>query len=314
MSVNMNMKMKTEIGLIRSFNRFYTNILGLVDQHLLKSEFSLSEVRILHEIEKREYCTSKALADMLSMDTGYLSRIIKKFEGLGFINKERSSDDGRAYNLYITNAGRERMTELNNASSGQIATILSPLPEIDRTHLVGNMTTVETLLTNGNNITLENIEIRTETCPGDVGFITFMHGWIYQEEYGYSTAFEGYVAESFYQFLLNFNAEKDRLWCAEHNGNIVGCIGIVGHGERAQLRWFLTDPHYRNIGLGKKLLNEAISFARKAQYSAIFLDTTEDLDKAISLYQKIGFVKISQKPNDNWRKGLVETRMEMILQ
>lgn len=309
----MNMKMKTEVALIRRFNRFYTNILGLVDQHILKSEFSLSEVRVLHEIEKTENCTSKLLSDTLFMDMGYLSRIIKKFEKCGYLRKEQSSSDGRAYNLYITEEGRERMTGLNNASSRQIAQLLKPLPEIDRTTLVSSMTGIETLLTEGRSVDPENITIRTEIHSGDIGYITYLHGRLYQEEYGYSTVFEQHVADSFVQFMTGYDPAKDRLWCAEYHGNLVGCIGIASHGERAQLRWFLVDPHYRGFGLGKKLLDEAIRFAREAGYRTIYLDTTNDLDTAISMYQKAGFQKCGEKQNDAWRRGLLELEYEMEL-
>ncbi len=309
----MNMKLKTEVSLIRGFNRFYTNILGLIDQHILKSEFSLSEVRVLHEIEKTENCTSKILSDTLFMDMGYLSRIIKKFEKCGFLRKEQSASDGRAYNLYITDTGRERMTELNDASSKQIAQMLKPLPEIDRSFLVRHMTAIETLLTEGRSVRPEDITVRTEIHPGDIGYITYLHGCLYQEEYGYSTAFERYVADSFVEFLNQYRADRDRLWCVEHHGSIVGCIGIVDRGERAQLRWFLTDPHYRGLGLGKRLLREAIQFAKEAGYQIIFLDTTNDLDTAISLYQKAGFTKCGEKPNDTWREGLLELEFEMKL-
>lgn len=309
----MDMKTKTEIGVIRNFNRFYTNILGLIDQHILKSEFSLSEVRVLHEIEKTENCTSKMLSETLMMDEGYLSRIIKKFEKRGFLRREQSKEDKRAYNLYITDTGRKRMNELNNASSSQIADLIRPLTERERTLLASKMTWIETILSDGKTIRLDDISIRSDIHPGDMGYITYMHGWIYHEEYGYSPAFESYVAESFYQFAKNYRAEKEHLWCAEHNGNIVGCIGIAEHGSRAQLRWFLLDPHYRGIGLGKMLLNEALAFAKNAGYESIYLDTTSDLDTAISMYQKAGFVKTKEKPNDSWRKGLMELEFEMQL-
>lgn len=309
----MNKNLKNSIGIIRSFNRYYTNVLGLLDQHILESDLSLSEVRVLHEIEKTKNCTSKMLADILCMDAGYLSRILKKFYKMGLLTKEKSSTDGRAQFLYLTLDGKEKMCDLNNSSDEQIAQIIKPLAERDRKFLVQNMMSVENILTNGANIKFEDITIRTDIRPGDIGYITYMHGWIYQEEYGYSTAFEGYVAESFHKFLINFNPGNDRIWCAEHNGNIIGCIGIVGFGESAQLRWFLIAPHYRSIGLGKKLLQEAIDFVKEKNYKRIYLDTTNDLEKAINMYKKIGFVKKLEKPNNSWRDGLIELEFEMKL-
>lgn len=309
----MNKNLKHSISIIRSFNRYYTNVLGLLDQHILESDLSLSEVRVLHEIEKTEQCTSKMLVDILCMDAGYLSRILKKFYKMGLLTKEKSSIDGRAQYLYLTSGGKEKMYDLNNSSDEQIAQIIKPLAESDRNFLVQNMTSVETILTNGANIKLEDITIRTDIRPGDIGYITYMHGWIYQEEYGYSTDFEGYVAESFHKFLTNYNPEKDCLWYAEHNGNIIGCIGIVGREESAQLRWFLIAPHYRGIGLGKKLLKESLDFVKEKNYKRIYLDTTSDLEKAINMYKKIGFVKKLEKPNNSWREDLTELEFEMKL-
>ena len=113
--------------------------------------------------------------------------------------------------------------------------------------------------------------------------------------------------------MTNYNPENDRLWCAEHNGNIIGCIGIVSCEERAKLRWFLIAPHYRSIGLGKKLLQEALDFVKAKNYKSVYLDTTNDLDKAISMYKRIGFVKKLEKANNSWREGLTELEFEMKL-
>lgn len=229
------------------------------------------------------------------------------------LTKEKSSEDGRAQYLFLTTEGKARLDELNNSSDEQIAEIINKSPETDKNSLVKNMTSIETILTHGENIKLEDITIRTDIHPGDAGYITYMHGWIYREEYDYSADFEAYVAQSFYKFLIDYNKDKDCLWCAEHNGNIVGCIGIAGSNERAQLRWFLLDPHYRGIGLGKMLLQKALDFAREKKYKSIYLDTTNDLEKAVSMYKKAGFVKTLEKDNNSWREGLTELEFEMNL-
>ena len=162
-------------------------------------------------------------------------------------------------------------------------------------------------------IPLEAVTIRTELRPGDAGYITYLHASIYTAEYGFRPVFEAYVLESFCPFIKNYDPKRDRLWCAEHNGNIVGSIAIVGHGDRAQIRWFLIDPRYRNIGLGKTLLTKAMAFAREKQYSEIFLYTTTGLDRALSMYEKAGFQLVSEKPNDIWRDGLKELEFAMKL-
>lgn len=306
-------KTQNQVSIIRKFNRYYTNVLGLLDQHILESDFSLSEVRVLHEIDKTDNCTSKMLSDILCMNAGYLSRILKHFEKIGYLRKSPSPEDGRAAYLYLTDEGRAKMKTLNRCSDLQIEKMMKPLSDIQKEELVKNVTSIETILTDGKEIKIDDISIRTEVQAGDAGYITYMHGWIYKEEYNYTTAFEGYVAESFFEFLLKYNPLKDRLWCAEHNGKIIGCIAIVGHEDKAQLRWFLINPLYRKMGLGKKLLNYALAFAKERGYKSIYLDTTSDLEKAISLYKKAGFMQVNEKPNNAWREGLMELEFSMDL-
>lgn len=310
----MQNNLKRKVDIVRSFNRYYTNVLGLLDKHILESDFSLSEVRILHEIEKTEDCTSKKLAEILCMDSGYLSRILKQFQKYGLIGKRQSCEDGRSQFLYLTQSGKEKMDELNARSDEQICNLIQALSEANKSRLVQDMTSIENVLTAGKNIKSEDITIRYNIKPGDAGYIIYMHGWIYKQEYNYTTAFEGYVAQSFYDFLIRYNADRDRLWVAEHNGEIIGCIGIVGHGDRAQLRWFLLHPNYRCIGLGKRLLNEAIEFCRGKGYKAAYLDTTDDLDKAIGMYTKVGFVKVAEKENHIWTDNLMELEFELNLE
>ncbi|MEE0775696.1 MAG: MarR family winged helix-turn-helix transcriptional regulator [Bacillota bacterium] len=204
-------KTQNQVSIIRKFNRYYTNILGLLDHHILESDLSLSEVRVLHEINKTEKCTSKMLADILCMNAGYLSRILKRFGNMGLLKKEQSPDDGRALYLHLTDKGKKTMSLLNNRSDEQIEKMIKPLSDIYKEELVKNMTSIETILTDGEEIRNDDISIRTEIKAGDVGYITSMHGWIYKEEYNYTTVFEGYVAKSFCEFLLNYNPLKDRL-------------------------------------------------------------------------------------------------------
>ncbi|MDD4843641.1 MAG: helix-turn-helix domain-containing GNAT family N-acetyltransferase [Anaerotignum sp.] len=309
----MQTKIKKDIGIIRSFNRLYTNVLGLLDQHILKSDFSLSEVRVLHEIDKTESCTMKKLSAILCIDTGYLSRILKQFKNYGFVDTRQSPEDGRSKLLYLTECGREKIAELNDRSDEQISSLIEPLSMSNQAKLVQNMTNIETILTNGKNIRIEDITIRNNLKPGDIGYIIYMHGWIYGNEYNYSSVFESYVAMSFYEYLQDYNSNPSRLWIAEHNHEIIGCIGVVGHDDRAQLRWFLLHPNYRGIGLGKRLLNEAMTFCRENSFRRAYLLTSNDLELAISMYQKVGFVKVAAKENNSWRSDLTELVFEIEL-
>lgn len=206
--------LEKQINIIRKFNRYYTNILGLLDQHLLKSTLSLAEVRLLYEVEHNPGCTSKMIANTLCIDAGYLSRLLKGLEQAGYLTKTPSAADARAYSLMLTDSGRAKIKELDADSSKQIAGLIKPLTDSQKAELVKNMTSVAAVLTEGRQITPDDIELRTEIKSGDAGYITYLHGQLYKEEYGYSTTFEAYVAQSFYDFLLHYNQQKDRLWCA----------------------------------------------------------------------------------------------------
>ena len=304
---------KDDINIIREFNRFYTNVLGLLNRQILDSNLSLSEARILHEIEAIPNCTSKLLIDKLYIDSGYMSRIINQFQKQGFVKKQKSKEDGRSHFLILTEIGKQKLAEMNAHSDEQIYNMIQPLSKYAQHKLAQNMSVIERILTNGKNINPEEISIRHKIKPGDTGYIIYMHGWIYKQEYNYSTAFESYVAQSFYEFLQNYNPEYDRLWIAEHNEEIIGCIGIVNHNERAQLRWFLLHSDYRGIGLGKRLLNTALDYCRQKGYKSVYLDTTDDLETAISMYEKAGFVKVAEKENHCWREDLTELEFEMKL-
>ena len=299
------------ISWMRDFNRYYTNVLGLLNQHILGSGYSLSEARVLHEIGRTQPCTAAALAGALHIDAGYLSRMLKRFESAALLSRERSEADGRSYSLRLTREGEAALDALNKGSEEQLAGLIKPMTERRCMELLRGMQSIQAAL--GREIDAGEVAIRTELRPGDAGHITAMHGRIYSEEYGYGVAFEGYVAQSFFEFLRDYDPERDRLWCAEHAGRTIGCIGVKGRGERAQLRWFLLEPEYRGMGLGRRLLQSALDFARERGYESAYLDTTDDLHDALRLYRRAGFETASAKPNNTWRENVMEIEMTMKL-
>ncbi|MBR0599389.1 bifunctional helix-turn-helix transcriptional regulator/GNAT family N-acetyltransferase [Sinanaerobacter chloroacetimidivorans] len=310
----MDSSYKPYIRAIRKFNRFYTNILGLLDQHMLDSEFSLSEVRVLYEIGHMENCTAKKLIEELRIDSGYLSRMLKRFEKQNLTYRRQSGEDGRLYYLYLTGEGKETLSKLDEGSDKQIYQMIDRLPEQNQRKLVEGMEAVKSALTDNPSDSDEDpIHIRYHLRPGDIGYLIYLHGWIYAEECGYNHVFEGYVCKTFYEFLENYNPEKDRIWIAEANNRIIGAIAIVGHSEmRAQLRWFILHPEYRGINLGGKLLQEALNYSKDKGYREIFLETTEDQKTAIHMYRKAGFRKIGEHENRTWGVHHVEQTYELI--
>ncbi len=299
---------------IRKFNRYYTNILGLLEQHMLHSKYSLSEARVMYEIGNMEECTSKKLIHELSIDSGYLSRIIKRFEKQGLTYREQSAEDGRLYYLFLTNRGKETLSKLNELSDKHISDMIAELQEEDQERLAEGMQAIESALSGKTAFEKEKISLRNELRPGDVGRLICLHGWIYAEECGYNHMFEGYVCKTFYDFFQSYDPGKDRFWLAEANGNIIGAIAIAGHSEiRAQLRWFILHPAFRGMGLGNRLLKEAIQYCREKGYKNVFLETTQDQKTAVNMYTKAGFRKVKEFENHAWGKSLIEQNYELDL-
>jgi DNA-binding MarR family transcriptional regulator/ribosomal protein S18 acetylase RimI-like enzyme len=281
---------------MRTFNRFYTNLLGLLDRRLLNTEFSITEARVLYELGESP-CSARALIQKLKIDSGYLSRILKQFEKKGLVGRIQSKEDGRVYSVFLTVSGKETLSRLNALSDSQAEKLLRNLPQARQEELASAMDFVQCALSGEQG----EIRIRHELRPGDAGELIRMHGWIYASECGYNHVFEAYVCKTLYDFLKEYDPAKDRIWFAEADGKTVGAIAIAGHPEHtAQLRWFILHPDFRGRGLGKQLLNKALGFSRDAGYQSVFLETTDDQKTAVSMYRKAGFRLIKETEDAAW--------------
>jgi DNA-binding MarR family transcriptional regulator/predicted GNAT family N-acyltransferase len=262
------------------------------------SDFSLAEIRVLYEIGTTASCVSKKLVRELRIDSGYLSRILKRLEKQGIVSRKQSAGDLRVYELHLTQAGREILKKLNELSDRQIGLLLEKLTERGRRQLAECMETIRALLTEQAE---DRVAIRCDLRPGDVGYLIYLHGRLYAKECGYNHLFEGYVCKTFYELYQSYDPQKDRFWLAEAGGNIIGSIAVVGHsGTRAQLRYFLVSPEYRGTGLGTKLFSEALDYAKRQGYQSLFLETTDDQKTAIRMYKKAGFRLTQETGNHAW--------------
>jgi peptidyl-dipeptidase Dcp len=164
-----------------------------------------------------------------------------------------------------------------------------------------------------NKIPLNEISIRTELRPGDLGYVTHMHGRLYHKEYDYGLQFESYVAKGLCEFYEKYNPERNRVWVCEHNDLMIGFLLLMDRGIAAQLRYFLIEPKYRGVGLGSKLMNLYMDFLRECAYRESYLWTTHELDRAAFLYKRLGFKLTEEKESTAFGKPLREQRYDLML-
>ncbi|ANI88562.1 GCN5 family acetyltransferase [Arachidicoccus ginsenosidimutans] len=308
--------MREKIKQIRLFNRFYTAHLGILNHHILESEYSLSEVRVLYEIGERCSITAQELGDLLKLDKGYLSRIVKLFIKNKIIIKSSSKEDRRVHNIKLTATGEKLLKSLQDKSDKQVNNFIGKLSFEESEMLVGSMKTIKSMLSDNydNKLLAQNVVYRDILMPGDIGYLIYLHGKLYAQESGYSQEFEGYVVKTFYDFLEHYSSDKDKVWLAVYNGQIVGCIAILGKSIKlAQLRWFLVHPVFRGTGIGSKLLDTALSYCKTRKYKSVYLLTTDVQQRAISMYKKAGFVPVESIEVHQWGKVLHEEKYELKL-
>jgi DNA-binding MarR family transcriptional regulator/N-acetylglutamate synthase-like GNAT family acetyltransferase len=308
--------MKSQVKQIRYFNRFYTSHLGILNNHFLESDYSLSEVRVLYEIGEHPTITAQELCELLSIDKGYLSRILKLFKKGGIIISALSKKDARVYEIGLTAKGSKLLASLQQKSDQQIEKFISKLNPDESGMLVNSMRTIETLLAAGynNQFLAKQVSYREGLKPGDIGYLIYLHGVLYAKESGYSQEFERYVVKTFYDFLEHYTPEKDKIWLATYNGQIVGCISILNRPDQeAQLRWFLVQPVFRGTGIGKHLLETALSYCVQQSYKKVYLFTTDIQQRAIGMYRKAGFQSVTSVTVNQWGKVLQEERYDLEL-
>jgi DNA-binding MarR family transcriptional regulator/GNAT superfamily N-acetyltransferase len=301
-----------QIAAVRAFNRFYTRKLGVLDQQLLKSPFSLSEARVLYELAHHDDLAAKEIGTELGLDPGYLSRIIQHFDEDGLITRKPLPSDRRQYRLSLTAKGRQAFAKLDRSSHDDVADMLATLPGGDGQRLVGAMAAIERLL--GASRGSPAPAILREPRPGDMGWVVQSHGALYASEYGFDSSFEGLVAEIAAKFLASFDASRERCWIADIDGAQVGSVFLVRHSDDiAKLRLLLVDPAGRGQGLGQRLVRECIAFAQACGYRKITLWTQSILVAARKIYQDAGFVLVATEPHRSFGQSLIGETWEMEL-
>ncbi|HEX9606018.1 MAG TPA: helix-turn-helix domain-containing GNAT family N-acetyltransferase [Gemmatimonadaceae bacterium] len=298
---------------VRAFNRFYTRQIGVLQRGVLQSPYSLTEVRVLYELANGMDLTATELERLLDLDPGYLSRILRVFERRGMLLRERSRKDGRQRLLRLTARGRKVFSELDVRQSREVGKMLEPISEDGHETLIASMQAIQGVLI-GKSGGKGKVSVRTHS-PGDMGWVMFRHGVLYDREYGWDERFEALVGEIVVNFLKNFDEERERCWIAEIDGKRVGSIFLVKESTTvAKLRLLLVEPSARGHGVGKLLVRECIDFAQKAGYRKLTLWTNSVLDAARHLYEVAGFRLVKEEKHTSFGHELTGQYWELELQ
>jgi len=300
------------IAAVRAFNRFYTRKLGVLDQHLHQSAFSLSEARVLYELAHRDDLAAKEIGIELGLDPGYLSRIVQGFEEKGLITRKPLPADRRQYRLSLTAKGRQVFAKLNQNSHDEVAAMLAALSTDERGRLTGAMAAIEDLLEPRRH-ERSSFLLRSHRV-GDIGWVISRQAIAYAEEYGWDISYEALVAEICAQFIKSYDASREHCWIAEMGGEPVGSIFLVkGTDDVAKLRLLLVEKKARGLGVGRALVEQCVRSAREKGYKKMTLWTQSILLAARGIYHRAGFRLVAEEKHHSFGVDLVGETWELEL-
>jgi DNA-binding MarR family transcriptional regulator/N-acetylglutamate synthase-like GNAT family acetyltransferase len=278
---------ETVVAAVRGFNRFYTNVIGLLRGKYLDTPYSLTEARLLFELTQRDASEVTDLRRTVDIDAGYLSRILARFEADGLISRERSAADGRRQVIRLTGTGRAAVARLDARSAEQTSSMLADVRDEDRRRLLEAMRMITEILTEPPH---PRGYLLREPRAGDMGWVVQRNAAVYAEEFGWDASYEALVARIVADYLDNRDPEAEAAWIAEVDGTRAGCVFCVRENDTtARLRLLLVEPWARGLGIGSRLVDEVLRFARRAGYSQITLWTNDVLADARRVYQRAGF-------------------------
>jgi DNA-binding MarR family transcriptional regulator/ribosomal protein S18 acetylase RimI-like enzyme len=308
------------IAAVRRFNRFYTRQIGVLRKTFLDSPYSLGEARVLYEIASNDLPTASEVARKLDLDAGYLSRLLRGFEKRGLIRKQRSNKDARQSHLRLSARGQQSFVPLDARSQRSTAAMLARLAADDQARLIAAMATIEDLLGGelagepANGSAAQRSYILRQPRPGDFGWIVKRHAELYGKEYGWVEPFEGLCAQIVADFVNKFDAKRERCWIAERQCENVGTVMLVNDGDGiARLRLLLVEPSARGLGIGARLVDEAVRFARDCGYRKITLWTHSVLAAARHVYRSAGFKLMRSEPHQSWGQPVVSEHYDLEL-
>lgn len=306
-----------QIASVRRFNRFYTREVGVLRKNFLDTPWSLAEMRVLFEIANGADLTASDVGRALDLDAAYLSRMLQKFEKDGLVSRTRSKADARVSFLGLSAKGRRQFAAANARQVAQTTGMLSRLSPAERQRLVQAMHEIEALLSQPSGS--ERVVVLRDPEPGDLGWIVERHGALYGEEYGWRGPFEGMCAGIVADFVKNFDPRLEKCWIAHVDGVRAGCVMLVRDDPKAKradvarVRLLLLEPFARGMGLGRRLAEACVDFARTRGYRRLTLWTHKELTAARAIYAKLGFVKTGEESHDDWEGKATSEFWDLVL-
>jgi DNA-binding MarR family transcriptional regulator/GNAT superfamily N-acetyltransferase len=303
------------IAEIRAFNRFYTRQLGLLNEHIARSGFSLAEGRVLYEIGQRGYATGRELAAALKVDPAYVSRILLKLLGDGLAASSPRIGDKRSTTIALTKEGDAAVEGLDELNSQAVAALIAAVNDDELPALVAAMKTIQMILGDEPPPPPAPIILRGPQV-GDLGWLTQRNGVIYNQQFGWNGDFEALVAGIYREFHELPPDPPKNLWVAERNGRILGSIFVIPFErstEVAQLRMLYVEPEARGLGIGTLLVKQVVEFSRRSGYRRVRLWTQANLLSARKIYAAQGFKTVGSEPRHSFGKDLVSEFWELEL-
>ena len=292
------------VATVRAFNRFYTNLIGLLRGKYLDTPYSLTEARVLFELAQRDASEVTDLRRTVDIDAGYLSRILARFSSDGLITRQRSAADGRRQVITLTGDGRSVVAGLDARSAAQTRDMLATVHDDDRHRLLNAMHVITDVLAEA---PPPRGYVMRAPQAGDMGWVVQRHGAMYAEEFGWDETFEALVARLVADYVDHRDPDREAAWIAEVDGTPAGCVFCMRKDDRtAQLRMLLVEPWARGLGIGSRLVEEVLRFGRRAGYSDITLWTNDVLVGARRIYQRAGFTLDNEARHHSFGKDLVE--------
>jgi DNA-binding MarR family transcriptional regulator/N-acetylglutamate synthase-like GNAT family acetyltransferase len=304
-------ELEENVRVVRRFSRLYTRVLGLLRGGLLDTPYTLTEARIIFELAQSGHSDLRTLREVLDLDAGYLSRVLGRLEEQRLLRRQRSDADARRQVIELTRKGRREFDLLDTRSADQVRDLLSRLGADGQTRLVTAMREIEAVL---DPRTPPKTVVLRSPRSGDFGWVIERHGVLYAQEYGWDETFESLVARIVSEYIEHLEPDRQAAWIAEVDGQRMGCVFCMQKTKKiAQLRLLLIEPAARGLGIGTRLVDECIDFARRAGYERMTLWTNDVLEAARRIYERAGFKLVEEEEHDSFGHHLVGQNWDLVL-